>query len=118
MKETFRPHERIKKKNDFLFIYKQGKRYRGKYFILIYIFSDLSFSRMAVVAGKKMGNAVKRNKIKRRMRELFRQHKSLLVTPLDMIFLPQKEIHEASWQELQKDYAEALNSVSQKKQAL
>ena len=117
MKETFRPHERIKKKKDFLFIYKQGKRYRGKHFILIYLPNNLNFSRMAVVAGKKKGNALKRNKIKRRLRALFRQNKALLEAPLDMIILAEKEVHSAPWQELQKDYAEALKSIAHTGQA-
>jgi ribonuclease P protein component len=117
MKETFRPHERIKKKKDFLFIYKQGKRYRGKYFIFIYLPNNLSSSRMAVVVGKKMGNAVKRNKIKRLMRALFRQNKALLEASIDLIILPQKEVHGAPWLELQKDYAAALKSIAQKNRA-
>jgi len=117
MDETLSPRERIKKKKDFLFLYKKGYRYRGKFFNLIYLSNDLCFSRMAVVASKKIGNAVKRNKVKRSMRALFRKNKELLKNPLDIIFIAKKEILEASWPMLEKDYSAAFESIFQKKRA-
>lgn len=113
MPETLGPQERIKKKKDFLHLYKKGKRYRGKYFILVYLSSASDFSRMAVVVSKKIGNAVKRNKIKRWMRTLYRRNKHLLVNSIDIIFIAKREILEASWAKLQDDYFTALKSVGQ-----
>jgi ribonuclease P protein component len=113
MKETLGPQERIRKRKDFLFLYKKGKRYRGKYFNLIYLSNDFSFSRMAVIVSKKVGNAVKRNKIKRQMRTLFRRNKSLLKAPLDIIIIAKKEILESSWLTLKRDYFSALESIIQ-----
>ncbi len=113
MNETLGPQERIRKRKDFLSLYKKGKRYRGKYFNLIYLSNDFSFSRMAVVVSKKVGNAVKRNKIKRQMRTLFRRNKSLLKAPLDIIIIAKKEILESSWFTLQGDYFSALESIIQ-----
>jgi ribonuclease P protein component len=117
MEETLNPQERIRKKKDFLFIYKKGNRYRGKFFNLIYLSNDLCFSRIAVIASKKIGNAVTRNKAKRWMRALFRKNKKLLKNSLDIIFISKKEILEASWPGLQKDYSAALESIFQKKRA-
>ena len=113
MNETLGPQERIRKRKDFLFLYKKGKRYRGKYFNLIYLSNDFSFSRMAVVVSKKVGNAVKRNKIKRQMRTLFRRNKSLFKAPLDIIIIAKKEILESSWLTLKGDYFSALESIIQ-----
>lgn len=113
MNETLGPQERIRKRKDFLFLYKKGKRYRGKYFNLIYLSNDFSFSRMAVIVSKKVGNAVKRNKIKRQMRTLFRRNKSLFKAPLDIIIIAKKEILESSWLTLQGDYFSALESIIQ-----
>ncbi len=113
MNETLGPQERIRKRKDFLFLYKKGKRYRGKYFNLIYLSNDFSFSRIAVIVSKKVGNAVKRNKIKRQMRTLFRRNKSLLKAPLDIIIIAKKEILESSWLTLQGDYFSALESIIQ-----
>ena len=113
MNETLGPQERIRKRKDFLFLYKKGYRYRGKYFNLIYLSNDFSFSRMAVIVSKKVGNAVKRNKIKRQMRALFRRNKSLLKAPLDIIIIAKKEILESSWLTLKGDYFSALESIMQ-----
>lgn len=118
MDETFGPPERIRKNKEFVHIYKKGKRYRGKYFNLVYLSSASSSSRMAVVVSKKVGNAVKRNKFKRWIRTLFRRNKNLLENPLDIIIIVKKEILEASWLRLQEDYLTAIQSISESRSPL
>ena len=115
MKETFSARERIRKKRDFLFLYKEGKRYKGKYFNLIYFPNNLSFSRTGIIVSKKIGSAVTRNKIKRLMRELFRRNKGFLKEHLDIIILIKKEIRDTPWPDLQKSYLAAINSIYKKK---
>ena len=109
MSQSLRPQERIRKKSDFTALYKKGNRYRGRYFNLVYLPNDLTFSRMAVVASKKIGNAVERNKAKRWIRTLFRRNKELLVNPLDLIVITKRDIKEATWLNLQEDYLKALS---------
>jgi len=112
MSETLPLHERIRTKKEFLFLYKKGNRYRGRYFNLIYLSNDLNFSRMAVVVSKKVGGAVERNTIKRRMRTLFRRNKHLLRDPLDIILIANKEIHGASWHSLEDEYFRSLTAIA------
>jgi ribonuclease P protein component len=112
MNETLRPRERIRKRRDFIFLYKKGRRYKGKYFTLIHLSREFEFSRIAVVASKKVGNAVKRNKIKRRIRALFRTHKTLLNEPKDLIIIVHREIQKARWPELKEEYINALKMIS------
>jgi ribonuclease P protein component len=112
MSETLAPRERIRKKKEFLFLYKKGNRYRGRYFTLIYLTNDLSYSRMAVVASKKVGRAVVRNKVKRRLRTLYRRNKQVLQKNLDLIIIAKKEAHEVPWPALRDDYINALQSIS------
>ncbi len=113
MSETLAPQERIRKKKEFLFLYKKGNRYRGRYFTLIYLTNDLSYSRMAVVASKKVGRAVVRNKVKRQLRTLFRRNKRMLQKNLDLIIIAKQEAHEVPWKALKDDYITALQSLSQ-----
>ncbi len=108
MKETFRPHERLRKRKDFSPIYRRGSRYRGKGFILIYLSNKLQFSRMAVVASKKVGNAVVRNRIKRRFRALFRTNKNLLQGSYDLLVITEKRIGKIAWSEVQKAFIKAI----------
>jgi ribonuclease P protein component len=113
MDETFRPHERLRKRKDFFHIYKKGSRFKGRYLILVYLSNELHFSRMAVVASKKIGNAVVRNRVKRRIRALYRTYKHLLPGSFDLIFITRREIRDASWKDIYGECLKALESVQQ-----
>ncbi len=113
MKEAYSPQERIRNKRDFLFLFKEGKRYKGKYFNLIYFPNKLSFSRMAVIVSKEVGNAVFRNKMKRWMRDLFRKHKEYLKHNLDILIIIKKDIQETAWTNLRENYLRAVKSISE-----
>ena len=113
MSETLASQERIRKKKEFILLYKKGNRYRGRYFTLIYLTNDLSYSRMAVVASKKVGRAVVRNKVKRRLRTLYRRNKQMLQKNLDLVIIAKKEAHAVPWQTLKNDYITALQYLSQ-----
>ena len=114
MGEGYRPQERIRRKSDFSELYKRGRCDRGRYFNLIHLPNDLGHSRMAVVASRKVGNAVQRNRIRRRAKELFRRNKDLLTSPVDLLLVSKKEMGDASWADLRERYAEALRSLGRR----
>ncbi len=64
--------ETIKKNEEFQYIYKNSLKISGKYFIAYIIKS--SEKKFGTVASKKVGNAVKRNRIKRIYREIIRKN--------------------------------------------
>ena len=99
--------EEVKRK-DFFHIYRNGSRYRGKGFVLIYLSNNLQFSRMAVVASKKVGNAVVRNRLKRRFKALFRTNKGLLKDSYDLVVITEKRIGRYPWRAVQRDFIKAL----------
>lgn len=115
MIETFRPHEKIKRKKDFLFLYREGNRYNGKYFNLIYFPNNLHFSRMAVIVSKKVGNAVARNKIKRWIRDLFRKNRNLFKKQVDLLIITKKGIQDIPWTVLRDTYLETIETLWVKK---
>ena len=115
MGESYRPRERIRKKKDFSYLYNKGFFARGKYFNLIYLPNNLPYSRMAVVASKKIGNAVERNKVRRRIRELFRRNKDLLRSPVDLIVLTKKGVRDASWENMKTQYFSMIEAIGAKK---
>jgi ribonuclease P protein component len=114
MPETLRPRERIRKQNDFTALYRKGKRYKGRYFTLINYPNELGFSRFAVVASKKTGSAVKRNRIKRRMRTLFRRNKKHLIIPMDLIVIANTELSSAPWKDLEEEYLTVVKRIIRK----
>ena len=115
MAESLAPRERIRKKKDFLVLYKKGYRYKSKYFNLIGLSNALTYSRVGVVASRKVGNAVARNRAKRWMRELFRRNKGLLEHPIDLLIVASAAIREATWTELVEHYLQAVGKVVEKR---
>ena len=115
MNERLTPLERIRRKKDFASLYRDGSRYRGRYFNLVYRSSPLGHSRLAVVVSKKVGSAVTRNRVKRRLRDLFRRNKGLLPEPLDLIVVARREIADLGMPELRAGYCQALEAVRKKR---
>jgi ribonuclease P protein component len=115
MSETYGPHERIRKKKDFADLYENGGCYRGKYFNLIFRPNGLEFSRMSAVASRKVGDAVRRNRARRRARELFRRNKALLTFPMDILVIAKASANGPAFAELQEQYQTALRYAASRR---
>jgi len=115
MNERLTPLERIRRKKDFASLYRNGSRFRGRYFNLVYRPSPVGTSRLAVVVSNKVGPAVTRNKVKRRIRDIFRRTKSLLAEPMDLIVVTRREILDLNASELRAGYIQALESIKKKR---
>ena len=68
---------------------------------------------MAVVASRKVGNAVQRNRIRRRAKELFRRNKDLLISPRDLLLIAKSDCRGASWADLRRRYLDALRAIGE-----
>ena len=62
--------------------------------------NGLAYSRLAAVAGKKLGNAVMRNAMRRRLRAAFRTQKGELPAGFDLALIARTGLLEASWREI------------------
>lgn len=72
---TFPPAHRLRHKPEFDLLYREGRRLGDEHFLLIYRANDRPHPRLGLsIAAKTVGNAVNRNRIKRVLRESFRQH--------------------------------------------
>lgn len=77
---------RLKKKKDFSKIIKTGKRVYSGTLTAVYLPSDRT--KMAVCVGKKYGKSVKRNRIKRLLREAFRLYADEITRPCSVLLIP------------------------------
>ena len=66
------PLESLKKTADFKKVYSLGKFFSNRYFIVYAYPNDQNHPRLGLSLGKKVGKAVIRNKLRRRVREHFR----------------------------------------------
>ena len=97
MKRKFR----LRSTTDFKRVRRLGKSYAHPFVVLIKYPNDESSSRFGVAAGRSVGNAVNRNRAKRRVRELVRQRIPSIIDGWDVIFLARQSIHNATHSELQ-----------------
>ncbi|MCB0211309.1 MAG: ribonuclease P protein component [Anaerolineae bacterium] len=63
---------RLRRNSDFQRIRQVGKSYASSLLVLAFLRNELDHSRFGFVVSKRLGKAVQRNKIKRRMRESVR----------------------------------------------
>lgn len=82
--------QRLCRRKDFEKIFEEGRAFRGKNIKAFVLPNSLSFSRLGIVAGKKLGRAVERNRIRRLLRECFRLNKPLIGPGLDLVLVPRK----------------------------
>jgi ribonuclease P protein component, eubacterial len=64
-------------------------------------------SRLAAVAGKALGNAVLRNRMKRRIRAAYRLQKNNVPAGFDFVLMARKGLAEALWEDVKRDVKKA-----------
>ncbi|BBO84005.1 ribonuclease P protein component [Desulfosarcina ovata subsp. sediminis] len=112
MKEySFKKHERLKKSKEYNALSKHGKRYHEADFIIIYKKNNELNNRLGITVSKKVGNAVKRNRIKRIIREYFRNNKILLPLKLDINIIAKKTARSIDSIEIGKQISRCLMSI-------
>lgn len=74
MMEKFPQASRIRKRKDFLTVYRKGKRYAGPTFAVYLLKRQQGRGRLGISVPRRVGKAVVRNRVKRVIREYFRRH--------------------------------------------
>jgi ribonuclease P protein component len=78
--------QKISRKKEISRLFKYGKRWKTGSINIIYQKNDFDKDRCAVIVSKKNGNSVKRNRIKRIFREIFRNNKRSITPFYDLLF--------------------------------
>jgi ribonuclease P protein component len=98
MKRKFR----LRSSTDFKRVRRLGKSYAHPLVVLIKHPNQAGLSRFGVAAGRSIGNAVQRNRAKRRIREIIRKQLATIQPGWDIIFLARESINTASHASLQE----------------
>jgi ribonuclease P protein component len=104
----------IKKRKVFLEVSRLGSRFVGKHLLVQVLPSNVSedMFRVGYVATKKTGNAVKRNKAKRRLRSLVASNIKEFRNRNDYVFIARRSLYNADFIELQKDFTKLLQKTT------
>lgn len=77
---TFDKAGRLRKRNEYTAVAAVGRKVHMPAFIIIKASSGFSWPRIGITVSKKVGNSVCRNRIKRLIREFFRNNKQLFLS--------------------------------------
>ena len=94
----------VKSYFDFKKAYEKGKSFGNRNLILYIRKNDLEYTRIGITVSKKTGNAVVRNKIRRRIKEIYREVAPNLKEGYDLIFIIRRNVPDISFQELRSAF--------------
>jgi ribonuclease P protein component len=106
--QRLRSHQRLSNAADFTRCYRHGKRLRTRYFTVYAYRWGESAPRLGLAVGKTVGIAVVRNRVKRRLRELFRRHKVLVPRGYDLFVRAGPTSAAASYAALEVAWGEVM----------
>ena len=101
----------VKKNSDFRRIYARGRSAVTPHLVLYCRRNRLGNNRIGITVSAKLGNAVVRNRIKRRLREIFRLNSSLLKSGNDIIIVARGRCTDALYREMEKSFMDACRKL-------
>ena len=108
MDQHLRRAERLTAAADFTRCYRRGRRFRTGYFTVHAYYRGEGVSRLGLAVGRAVGIAVVRNRVKRRLRELFRRQKALVPGGYDLFVRAVPASASASYAVLEAAWCEAM----------
>lgn len=101
-----RRDQRLRKSKDFATVRRDGRSWPSHYLVLVARPNNLETTRFGFSVGKRVGNAVVRNKVKRRLRESARL--SNVPGGWDLVFIARKDCSSANYQQLAESMSRLL----------
>jgi ribonuclease P protein component len=103
---------RLRRRVEISRVQRRGRRWRGKLLTVVWLAGDATGARLALAVSRKVGNAVRRNKVKRRVREVFRHAASGLPRGTDLLVIATPAASAASFAELSHELTDAFSSIA------
>lgn len=99
---------RIRRRAEFLAIQRQGRRRHTPHLVVIRRPANGPIARLGVTVSSRVGNAVARNRVKRLIRELFRQRRAEFVPPEDVVVIAKPGADTLTYAQVATEFAQAV----------
>jgi ribonuclease P protein component len=87
----------LKKNRDFQKVYRQGKSYANRYFVMYVIANDTECNRIGISVSKKVGNSIVRHHVTRLVRESYRLQEEMFNRGLDIVVVARNTAKDVSY---------------------
>ena len=104
MKKNFR----VKREKDFKEIFQYGTSFANRKFVVYQLENQQNHFRVGLSVSKKLGNAVTRNQIKRRIRHILLSVREHLADNVDFVVIARKGVEGLDYAEMEKNLLHVL----------
>ncbi len=101
----------VKNKYDFDRIIKNGNCRKNRSYVIYYERNNCPYDRFGISVGKRIGNAVSRNKHKRKLRAIIDNYKKLYVNSQDYIIILRGSAKDKDYKDLEQDFLTLMNNI-------
>ena len=101
----------LKQNHEFRRLYSKGRNAASPYFAVYCRRTGWPYSRLGLTTGVKLGNAVKRNRVRRRMRELYRTNESKLRPGYDIVMVARTRAIFARYSDLESSFLRLMKKL-------
>ncbi|HBU47126.1 MAG TPA: ribonuclease P protein component [Myxococcales bacterium] len=112
MTETFPKAHRLRFRRQFLRVQRRGRRFDGQHMFLFVARDRAKGRRFGFTVSKKVGKAVTRNQVRRRLREVVRMHRSLFPMGFHYVIVARPKAAKTTFQLLKQDLLQIAQRVS------
>lgn len=102
------PTSRLTRRSEFRRVYDAGRRLTGRHVQLFVLPNAVGVFRLGITVTKRVGGAVVRNRLRRRIREIFRTDRSLTRAALDVVVNVRDEARDAPTRALRAELVRLL----------
>ncbi|MCI8303260.1 MAG: ribonuclease P protein component [Lawsonibacter sp.] len=101
----------LKQNHEFRRLYNKGKSTVSPYFVIYCRKTGRPVNRLGITTGVKLGNAVKRNRARRRIRELYRTHEQKLSAGYDIVVVARTRVIYGRFSDLERSFVQQMKKL-------
>lgn len=102
---------RLLRRGEFDAVYRDARRRSGRHFTVFYRPNGLERTRLGISVKRALGGSVVRNRIRRRVREIFRLHRREIPAGWDIVVHPRSSVATAEFNALEAEFLSLLQSL-------